>query len=180
MTRTPNTRRTIVGAVGTLTLMAGLAACSTEATDAAGTVSPSASANATPTPTPTHTPVEWDPDASAAWADEVFPLTGTDQYVVYNSGQLAAARDGGSGVTAADTAPGTYELQLACQGDADSTITITATTAGAATVRLTAPCDETIQTDPFTLVNPGVTLDVSGTGDQPVLWAAVLATEPLG
>ncbi|PXA71988.1 hypothetical protein CTB96_03490 [Cryobacterium arcticum] len=98
--------------------------------------------------------------------------------MLYQDGQLAAAEESGSSV-AADTPPGTYELQLSCQGGAESAITITVTAAGAATTRLSAPCDEGVQTAPVTLVNTGVTVAVSGEGDQHVVWAAVLATEPL-
>lgn len=189
MGNTRKTYQTVLNSLGAVVLGtvlgATLAACSTGAPEASGSDVPvlGATADATPTPTetpvPTPTPIDGDPEVSARWAAEVFPITGTDQYVVYTNGQLAAAGESGSSVTS-DTAPGSYELHVACEGDPESTITITATSNGVASSRVTAPCDETIQTVPFTMTETGVTVAVTGTGELPVRWASVLATQPLG
>jgi hypothetical protein len=160
--------------------VAGLAACSTGPSEAADSAAPEPSASATPTATPTPTPTPWDPEASATWAAETFPLTGTDQYVIYTDGQLVEAKASGSSITNHETPPGTYELQVACQGGADSSVTIDVTNPGGASTRLTAPCDEEIRTSPYTVVGPDVTVAVSGAGEDQVVWAAVLATAPLG
>ena len=177
MGNTRNTYRTVLTTLGGVALVAGLAACSAGQPDAAGSAS-APSTSATPTPTPTPTP--WNPDASADWATEVFPITGTDQYVVYTDGQLVQARDGGSSITNHETPPGAYELQVACQGGAASSVTIDVTNPGGASTRLTAPCDEEIRTSPYTVVEPEVTVAVSGAGEDQVVWTAVLATTPLG
>lgn len=174
MTEFRNSRRALATGLTAAAVLAGLTACSAGTPAADGSIPPTASASATPTPTPTPT---WDPDASADFAAEVFPITGTDQYVVYNNGQLTAAEDSGSGVTT-DAAPGSYELRLVCRGGADSSITITAVSAGTGSAVLTAPCDERTQTVPFTMVDTGVKLTATGTGSDPVVWAAVIATLP--
>ncbi|QYF73127.1 hypothetical protein [Cryobacterium sp. PAMC25264] len=187
MSRAQRRSRTLIGALGILTATVGLTACSSAGGPAAGGTPasvPSASATPTaartPTAAPTPTPVAtWNADASAKFAGEVFPITGTDQYVFYTNSQVTAAQDSGSGV-AADVAPGSYELRLACQGGDDNSITITASSPGVEPTEVTASCDETIQSVPFTMVNTGATLNSVGTGTDPVLWAAVIATLPGG
>ena len=181
MTDSRNTRRAAIIGLTTAIVLAGLAGLTgcgagTPAADGSGPAAADATASAPPTPTATST-ATWDPDASADFAAEVFPLTGTDQYVVYNNGQLTAAGDSGTGVTT-DAAPGSYELRLVCRGGADSSITITAESAGTGSAVLTAPCDERTQTAPVTLANTGVTLTATGAGSDPVVWAAVIAILP--
>ncbi|WP_120338818.1 hypothetical protein [Cryobacterium soli] len=179
MGRTQRSSRTLIGALGILTATVGLAACGSPGGPAAGgspAPTPSATATASPTPTPAST---WNSEASADFAGEVFPITGTDQYVFYTNSQITAAQDSGSGVTA-DVAPGSYELRLACQGGDGNSITVTASSPGVEPTEVTASCDESIQSVPFTMVNTGATLNSVGTGTDPVLWAAVIATLPGG
>jgi len=181
MSRTQRSPRTLIGALGILTATMGLAACSSpDGPVAGGTAAPVPSVTATATPPPTPTPAStWNSEASADFAGEVFPITGTDQYVFYTNSQITAAQDSGSGVTA-DVAPGSYELQLACRGGDGNSITVTASSPGVEATEVTASCDETIQSVPFTMVNTGATLNSVGTGTDPVLWAAVIATLPGG
>ncbi|WP_157109285.1 hypothetical protein [Cryobacterium arcticum] len=181
MSRTQRSSRTFIGALGILIATVGLAACSSPGGPAAGgTPAPVPSTSATPTAAPTPTPAAtWNSEASADFAGKVFPITGTDQYVFYTNSQITAAEESRSGVTA-DVAPGSYALQLACQGGEDNSITVTATSAGVEATEVTASCDETIQSVPFTMVNTGATLNSVGTGTDPVLWAAVIATLPGG
>jgi hypothetical protein len=180
MGNTQKTYRNILHTVGGVALVAGLAACSTGPSEAADSAAPEPSASATPTATPTPTPTPWDPEASATWAAETFPLTGTDQYVIYTDGQLVEAEASGSSITNHETPPGAYELQVACQGGAASSVTIDVTNPGGASTRLTAPCDEEIRTSPYVVVGPEVTVAIGGAGEDQVVWAAVLATTPLG
>jgi hypothetical protein len=181
MGNTRTTYRNVVHTLGGIALLAGLAACSTGPSEAAGSAGPDPSATSTPTPTatPTPTPTPWDPEAADSWAATTFPITGTDQYVVYTSGQLVEAKAGGSSITSHDTVPGDYELQVACSGGAASSVTIDVTNPGGASTRLTAPCDEEIRTSPYTVVGPEVTVAISGAGEDQVVWTAVLATTPL-
>jgi hypothetical protein len=182
--KTYSTARPALAGLVLLTGLTGLAGCTASQPGATGSVAatPSASATATasPTATPTPTPTLWDPAAGADWAAETFPIAGTDQYAVYTNGQLVEARAGGSSMTHHETALGSYELQLACQGGAASSITLDVTSAGGASTRLTAPCDGEIRTSPYAVVQPEVTVAVSGSGEDPVVWSAVLATPPLG
>jgi hypothetical protein len=186
MGNTRKTCRTVLSALGGVALVAGLAACTAGEPEAAGSGAPEPNASATPTasstptPTPTPTPTSWDPAAGANWAAETFPISGTDEYVVYTNGQLVEARASGSSITNHETPPGTYELQVACRGGAASSVTIEVTSPGGASTRLSAPCDEEIRTSPYPVVEPEVTVAVSGAGEDRVLWAAVLATTPLG
>lgn len=178
------TYRTVLSILGAAALLAGLAACSTGQPDAAGSAGPTPSASETPTatptpsPTPSPTPLEFDSDRTAAWAAEFFPLTGGDDYVLYTNGQVLAASDAGTS-TATEVAAGSYELRVVCRGDEDSTVTITVSSANSATTVQSAPCDETVQTRPYSTSGGEVSLAVSGDGDQVVEWASVIATEPL-
>lgn len=167
---TGSTRRALTTGLAVFAVLAVLTACS------AGTPGVDDSSPPTPTTSPTPT-ATFDPDASADFAAEVFPLTGTSQYMVYNNGQVTAAEESGTGVTT-DAPPGSYELRLVCRGGADSSITITAVSAGTGSAVLTAPCDERTRTAPFPMENTGVTLTATGTGNDPVVWAAVLAILP--
>jgi hypothetical protein len=182
MGNTQTTYRNVVHALGGMALAAGLAACSTGPTGAPGGTAPAPSASSAPSesPTPTPTPTPWDPEAGASWAAETFPITGTDQYVIYTDGQLVEAKASGSSITNHETPPGTHELRVACSGGADSSVTIDVTNPGGASTRLTAPCDEEIRTSPYPVVGPDVTVAVSGAGEDQVVWAAVLATTPVG
>jgi len=175
------TYRTVSSILGAAALVAGLAACSAGQPDAAGSAGPTPSVTQTPTatPTPSPTPVEFDSDKTAAWAAEFFPLTGVNDYVMYTSGKVLAASDAGSS-SATQVAAGSYELRVVCGGDADSTVTITVSSANSATTVQSAPCDETVQTRPYSTSGGEVSLAVSGDGDQVVEWASVIATEPLG
>jgi len=170
----------MLGTLGVLIATAGLAACSSPDGPAGGANDPVPSATGTPTDTPTPAPAAtWNSEASADFAGEVFPITGTDQYVFYTNSQVTAAQESRSGVTA-DVAPGSYELRLACQGGDDNSITVTATSPGVDATEVTAPCDGTIHSVPITMVDTGATLNSVGTGTDPVLWAAVIATGPGG
>jgi hypothetical protein len=182
--KTYSTARPALAGLVLLTGLTGLVGCTAGQPGATGsnaaTPSASATATASSTATPTPTPPPWDPAAGADWAAETFPITGTDQYAVYTNGQLVEARAGGSSMTHHETALGSYELQLACQGGAASSITLDVTSPGGASTRLTAPCDGEIRTSPYAVVQPEVTVAVSGSGQDPVVWSAVLATTPLG
>ncbi|TFD93347.1 hypothetical protein E3T61_04415 [Cryobacterium lactosi] len=175
---TESTRRALATGLTVVAVLAVLTACSAGSPGADDSSPPTSSASAAPTPTTPPTPTAtFDPDAAPDFAEEVFPLTGTGQYMVYNNGQLTVAEDSNTGVTT-EADPGSYELRLACRGGADSSITITAVSAGTGPAVLTAPCDERTQTAPYSLEDTEVTLTATGSGDDPVVWAAVLAILP--
>lgn len=85
-----------------------------------------------------------------------------------------------SAAWAAEAAAGRYELRIACRGDAESTVTVTAESPGAPPAVVAAPCDSTTQAMPFTMVNSGVTVTTAVEGTQPVDWASVVATQSAG
>jgi hypothetical protein len=183
MGNTRKSYRTVRTALAGAVLVAALAACASGQSEAAGGAAPEPSASTTQSPTatgPSPTPASWDAEAGADWAAETFPVAGTGQYAVYTNGQLVEARAGGSSVTYHETALGSYELQLACHGGAASSVTVDVTSPGGASTRLTAPCDGEIRSSPYSVAQPEVTVAVSGSGEDPVVWSAVLATTPLG
>jgi hypothetical protein len=162
-----------------LTLVVGLAACSSGAPTEAGSAVPSPSGSASDTASGTATPGQqpsWDPAGTSAWAAEAVPTGGSDGFVLAQNGHIEAGKPGAFTLQSTSLAAGDYALHFACRGDAETTVTVTVSNEEAAT--LSASCTGDAITADISTQTEGATFTLTGGNAGAVDWALAL-TEPL-
>ncbi|QYF73128.1 hypothetical protein [Cryobacterium sp. PAMC25264] len=168
MGNTRNTCRTVLIALGGITLAAGLAACTP------GQPEPTASApdasSASPAVTATPTPTAFiDPAETAAWAAGAVPTSGSDGFKLAQNGRFQGDAPGSFSLTASTLPAGSYSVYLACRGDADTTVTLSANNDVGTT--LTSGCSDVSSGMTFSTTSDGTEFTLLSDSEAPVEWA---------
>ena len=175
MGNTRKTYRTLVGALGGVALVVAMTGCTATGSDAGGGASatPGGTATATPVPsdTPTPTPTT-DPAATAAWAAEAVPTSGSDGFIMAQSGSFQDDALGSFTLTMSSLPAGDYSMYLACRGDTDATVTLTVD--NAPDVTLASGCSDVSAGITVTTTSDGAVFNVLGDTVAPVEWALAI------
>jgi hypothetical protein len=172
MGNTLKTYRRVISILGVLTLVAGLAACTTAGPDIAASsdATPSRTPSATASPTvPADGAPAIDPAVTAAWAAEAVPTRASDGFIMAQNGRFQDDALGSFTLSMSTLPAGSYSVYLACRGDADTTVTLAVDNVEEST--LAGGCSDVSQGMTFSTTADGATFRVLGDREAPVEWA---------